>query len=157
MGRPIVLVYIWWSLFVRLADADREAITSRTLLHGVARQTQHAGQTRLTVASHSGRRHAVVAALRRVDGFFWTLTRTAEQLTAEDRWRRILGVPLKKHLHRRERGPQPLLPPPLAAPTCQNRPRNRLSRPPCKALVPGQLPGLESNQLNRVPRLRKSR
>ena len=67
MARLIALTYNWWSLFVRLADPDhhREAITSRPpLLHGVARQTHHAGQTRLTVTSHHGRREAVVAALR---------------------------------------------------------------------------------------------
>ena len=86
MARLIALIYNWWSLFVRLADPDhhREAITSRPLLlHGVARQTWHAGQTRLTVTSHHGRREAVAAALRRIAGFFRALTRSAEQLTAE--------------------------------------------------------------------------
>ena len=56
-------------LFVRLADPDhhREAITSRPLLlHGVARQTRHGAQTRLTVTSHHARRSAIVAALRRI-------------------------------------------------------------------------------------------
>ena len=46
MARLIALIYNWWSLFVRLADPDhhREAITSRPLLlHGIARQTHHAG------------------------------------------------------------------------------------------------------------------
>ena len=50
MARLIALIYNWWSLFVRLADPDhhREAITSRPLLlHGIGRQTHHAGQTRL--------------------------------------------------------------------------------------------------------------
>ncbi len=50
MARLIALTYNWWSLFVRLADPDRhrEAITSRRLLlHGIARRTQHAGQTQL--------------------------------------------------------------------------------------------------------------
>ena len=59
MARLIALIYNWWSLFVRLADPDhhREAITSRPLLlHGIARQTHHAGQTRLTVTSNHGRR-----------------------------------------------------------------------------------------------------
>ena len=52
MARLVGLIYNWRSLFVRLADPDhhREAITSRPLLlHGVARQTRHGGQTRLTV------------------------------------------------------------------------------------------------------------
>ena len=88
MARLITLIYNWWSLFVRLADPDhhREAITSwPLLLHGIARGTQHAGQTRLTVTSSHGRRRLVVAALRRITGFFRSLIRSAEQLNAEDR------------------------------------------------------------------------
>ena len=57
MARLIALIYNWWSLFVRLADPDhhREATTSRPLLlHGVARQTRHGGQTRLTVTRATG-------------------------------------------------------------------------------------------------------
>ena len=49
----VALVYNWWSLFVRLADPDhhREAITTRPLLlTAVARQTQHAGQVKLTIS-----------------------------------------------------------------------------------------------------------
>ena len=119
MARLIALIYNWWSLFVRLADPDhhREAITSRPLLlHGIARQTHHAGQTRLTVTSSHGRRRAVVAALRRITGFFQTLVRSAEQLSAEDRWRRILAEALKKYLRGRQPGRQPWLPPPRVAP-----------------------------------------
>ena len=120
MARLVGLIYNWWSLFVRLADPDhhREAITSRPLLlHGIARQTRHGGQTRLTVTSTHGRRTAVVAALRRITGFFQTLVRSAEQLSAEDRWRRILAEALKKYLGGRRPGRQPWLPPPRAAPT----------------------------------------
>ena len=104
---------------MRLADPDhhREAITSRPLLlHGIARQTRHGGQTRLTVMSTHGRRTAVVAALRRITGFFQTLVRSAEQLSAKDRWRRILAEALKKYLGGRRPGRQPWLPPPRAAP-----------------------------------------
>jgi hypothetical protein len=67
MARLVALVYDWWTLFVRLADPDRhrEALTSRPLLlHGVARQTRHAGQTRLTVTACHGRRDQVIQALR---------------------------------------------------------------------------------------------
>ncbi len=121
MARLVALICNWWSLFVRLADPDhhREAITSRPLLlHGVARQTHHAGQTRLTVTSHHGRRKTVMAALRRIAGFFRSLTQTAEQLSAGDRWRRILAEALRKYLHGREPGRQPWLPPPRAATAC---------------------------------------
>ena len=118
MARLIALIYDWWSLFVRLADPDhhREAITSRPLLlHGIGRQTHHAGQTRLTATSSHGRRGAVVAALRRITGFFQTLMRSAEQLSAEDRWRRILAEALKKYLRGRQPGRQPWIPPPRPA------------------------------------------
>ena len=66
-----------------------------------ARQIHHAGQTRLTVTSHHGRREAAAAALRRIAGFFRAPTQSAEQLTAEDRWPRILAEALKKYLHGR--------------------------------------------------------
>lgn len=59
MARLVALVYNWWTLFVRLATPHKhhEAITSRPLLlHGVATQTQHAGQTRLTITSMPSRR-----------------------------------------------------------------------------------------------------
>ena len=118
MARLIALIYNWWSLFVRLADPDhhREAIASRPLLlHRIGRQTHHAGQTRLTVTSHHGRWCAVVAALRRITGFFRTLMRNAEQLSVEDRWRRILVEALKKYLRGRQPGRQPWLPPPQPA------------------------------------------
>ena len=54
MARMVALVYNWWNLFVRLAQPHKhfEAITSRPLLlHGVATQTKHAGQTRLIITS----------------------------------------------------------------------------------------------------------
>ncbi|MBV8591517.1 MAG: hypothetical protein JO212_15920, partial [Acetobacteraceae bacterium] len=59
LARSVGLIYNWWSLFVRLADPEhyREAITSRPLLlQAIARQTRHAGQTKLTVSSTHGER-----------------------------------------------------------------------------------------------------
>ena len=113
MARLVALVYDWWTLFVRLADPDRhrEALTSRPLLlHGVARQTRHAGQTRLTVTACHGRRDQVIQALRRMSKFFQELRQTAEQLTATERWVRILSQALVKYL----RGRQLRAPPRLA-------------------------------------------
>jgi len=49
LAGSVALIFNWWSLFVRLADLDHrpEAITSRPLLmQAIARQTQHAGQTK---------------------------------------------------------------------------------------------------------------
>ena len=72
-------------------------------------------QIRLTVTPSHGRRGAVVAALRRITSFFQSLVRGAEQLSAEDRWRRILAEALKKYLRGRQPGRQPWLPPPRPA------------------------------------------
>ena len=58
MARYIGLIYNWWSLFVRLLNPDKhsEAITSRPMILGsVARQTQHAGQKRLTISLTHGK------------------------------------------------------------------------------------------------------
>ena len=120
MARLIALVYNWWSLFARLADPDhhREAITSRPLLlHGVARQTRHAGQTRLTVTSCHGRRQHVVRALSRIAKFFRELWQNAEQLSVYEKWLRILAEALRKYLHGRQPRLPPWLPPQRAAPT----------------------------------------
>ena len=88
MARLIALVYNWWTLFVGLADPDhhREAITSRPLLlHGVARQTRHAGQTRLTVTSSHGRRDRVVQALRAIAALLAVLRRRDLRCLARER------------------------------------------------------------------------
>ena len=113
MARLIALVYNWWTLFGRLADPDhhREALTSRPLLlHGIARQTRHAGQMRLTITASHGRRHQAVLALRRIAKFFEDLRQTAEQSTAAERWRRILSQALVKYLHGRQLRQPPWLP-----------------------------------------------
>ncbi|MBV8093702.1 MAG: hypothetical protein JO110_10785, partial [Acetobacteraceae bacterium] len=82
LARSVALIYNWWSLFVRLADPEhyREAITSRPLLlQAIARQTRHAGQTKLTVSSTHGERHQVRRAYLRIARFFAALREKAEQ------------------------------------------------------------------------------
>jgi hypothetical protein len=69
IARMIALVYNWWSLFVRLVEVEKhyEAIVSRPLLlHGVGKQTQHAGQTTLTITSSHGRESYMKASYARV-------------------------------------------------------------------------------------------
>lgn len=101
LARMVGLVYNWWSLFVRLADPDqhREAITSRPmLLHGVARQTQHGGQTKLTVNSlhaHAGKIREMLTSLSQ---FLTRLVNDAEQFTETERWRIILSKIFEKFL-----------------------------------------------------------
>jgi hypothetical protein len=113
MAKSIALVYNWWSLFVRLAQPDyrMEAITSRPLLlHAVAKQTKHSGQTHLTITSTHGDRKLLERLLSRVVGFFEELRRCAEQLTAEQRWIRILSKAMEKFLNSRTLKPPDLLP-----------------------------------------------
>ncbi|MEK7075071.1 MAG: transposase [Patescibacteria group bacterium] len=93
MARMVALVYNWWTLFVRLAHPHKhfEAIVSRPLLlHGVATQTKHAGQTRLTITSTHAKAAAIQAVLTSLAGFLGLLKAAAEQLTQAQRLRAIL-------------------------------------------------------------------
>lgn len=93
MARMVALVYNWWTLFVRLAHPHKhfEAISSRPLLlHGVATQTRHAGQTRLTITSTHAKQALIQAVLTNLANFLSLLKATAEQLTDAQRLRAIL-------------------------------------------------------------------
>ncbi|NOR80230.1 MAG: transposase [Methyloprofundus sp.] len=101
VARMIALVYNWWSLFVRLAEPDKhfEAIVSRPLLlHGVGRQTTHAGQKTLTITSSHGRAPFVREAYQRINDFFNHLKAIAPQLTPLQCWYQILSEAMKKYL-----------------------------------------------------------
>jgi hypothetical protein len=94
MARHTALIYNWWNLFSRLAIPEKhiEALSSRPLLlHAVGRQTQHAGQTTLTLTSMHAETSRIQRALRDLTGFFRTLRDTAEQLDWAQRWRSILS------------------------------------------------------------------
>lgn len=93
MARLVALVYNWWTLYVRLAHPHKhfEAISSRPLLlHGVATQSRHAGQTRLTITSTHAKQAVIQAVLTQLAGFLSSLKSTAEQLTDGQRLRAIL-------------------------------------------------------------------
>jgi Transposase DDE domain group 1 len=108
IARIVALAANWWNLFVRLADPDQhhEAITSRPLLlQAIGRQTQHAGQTTITITSPHGQHHRARRAFLRIAGFFARLRQTAEQLTDLDRWYRILSFALVKYLKGRQLDP----------------------------------------------------
>ena len=92
MARMVALVYNWWTLYVRLAQPHKhfEAISSRPLLlHGVATQTKHAGQTRLTITSTHAKQATIQAVLTNLAAFLNQLKATAEQLTDLQRLRVI--------------------------------------------------------------------
>ena len=91
----------WWTLFVRLAPPHKhfEAISSRPLLlHGVATQTQHAGQTRLTITSLHAKQAAIQAVLTSLAGFLSALKAAAEPWTDADRLRAILARAFTKFM-----------------------------------------------------------
>ena len=93
LARVIGLIYNWWSLYTRLAIPNRhtEATTSRPLLlQGVARQTQHANQSTLTITSLHAHALQVRQALGAVSRFLQRVRQTAEQLSPADRWRAVL-------------------------------------------------------------------
>ena len=115
MARTTALIDNWWSLFVRLVKPDQptEALTSRLLmLYALGKQTQHAGQTHLTISSTHAEADSVEAAFRRIAQFFKTLSATAEHLNTVQRWCRILSLALVKYLHGRQLQPPAWLPAP---------------------------------------------
>ena len=88
-ARAVALIYNWWSWYVRLAHPKTrlEAITSRPLLlAGVARLTQHAGQSRLLLTITHAASDQVKAMIANVRKGLDTVRATAPQLTKTERW-----------------------------------------------------------------------
>jgi hypothetical protein len=119
-ARAVALIYNWWSWYVRLAhpQARREAITSRPLLlSGVARLTQHAGQSRLLVTlTHAAgdQIRAMIAAVRKG---LEHIRATAPQLQKPERWRALIRYIVAQILASRPAQPPPFaLTTPLLAP-----------------------------------------
>jgi Transposase DDE domain group 1 len=114
MARTVALAYNWWNIYVRLVNPERhmEAITSRPLfLHAIARKTRHAGQITLKLSTPHGDALWATQRLAKVAAFLDGLKRTAEQLTREQKWYRILSEALKKWLKGRQLKPPPRLTP----------------------------------------------
>jgi hypothetical protein len=115
VARFIALIYNWWNLFVRLAEPDKhlEAITSRPLLlSAIAERSRHARQTTLRVASSHAKAGWAASVLSGIARFLRELTQNAEQLTADQRWCRILSHAARSWLC----GRQLRAPPRLMAP-----------------------------------------
>ena len=105
MARIVALAYNWWTLFTRLAEPDRhrEAITARPLMmHAIARRTEHAGRTTLTITSTHGDHKLAERAYRRIARFLATVRSTAEQLTPLQRLYRILSEAMRHFLNGRQ-------------------------------------------------------
>lgn len=111
VARATALIYNWWSLFVRLAIPNRhaEAITSRPLLlHAIGKKTEHGGQTTVTITSTHAKTSTVQKILRSLANFLKKI-RTAEQLSWEEKWRRILSRVFVYFLRGKLLRPPPLL------------------------------------------------
>lgn len=88
-ARAVALIYNWWSWYVRLAHPKTrlEAITSRPLLlAGIARLTQHAGQSHLLLTITHAASTQVKAMIANVRKGLQFVRATAPQLTKPERW-----------------------------------------------------------------------
>lgn len=115
MAKMIALIYNWWTLFVRLVSPDQhlEAITSRPLLlNAVGKQTQHAGHKSISINSNHAKFKKVQLAFIQLSEFFKTLKPCAEQLTRQEKMKRIIYRAFKKFLGELPHGPPKLLPAP---------------------------------------------
>lgn len=112
MARIVGLVYNWWNLFARLGNPDKhmEAISSRPLLlHGVGRQTEHAGQTRLKISSMHGLKKKVIFCFNRIAKTLNDVLLKARHLTKLQIWNLILSKALVKFLNGRNLNPKTLI------------------------------------------------
>jgi hypothetical protein len=92
-ARAVALIYNWWSWYVRLAHpkARLEALTSRPLLlAGIARQTAHAGQTRLLVTLTHACADQVKTMIANVRQGLDAILASVPQLAKPERWRALV-------------------------------------------------------------------
>ena len=98
-ARAVALIYNWWSWYVRLAHPKTrlEAITSRPmLLAGVARLTQHAGQSQLLLTlTHAAGAH-IRAMIVNVRNGLDAVIASAPQLTKPERWNALVRYIIAK-------------------------------------------------------------
>ena len=121
-ARAVALIYNWWSWYVRLANppARREAITSRPLLlSGVARLTEHAGQSRLLVTLVHGAGDQIKGMIANVREGLAHVRATAPQLATRECWNALVRYIIGKIFAARRHRPTPIgsYPPWLAAET----------------------------------------
>jgi hypothetical protein len=101
MAKINALIYNWWTIFTRLANPDShlEAISSRPLLlNAIAKQTTHAGQTKITITSIHRKSKKITQVLTQISRFLQCLKSSAEQLTSDQRFTKILMTAFRKFL-----------------------------------------------------------
>ncbi len=101
-ARIVALVYNWWTLFTRWVDPDKhkEGITSRPLmLHGVARQVNHGGQTILKITHMHGKREKIQKSMKLIQNFLGKIKKHAEHIFSQvEKWILILSEIFRNHL-----------------------------------------------------------
>jgi len=118
-ARAVALIYNWWSWYVRLAHPKTrlEAITSRPLLlAGVARLTQHAGQSRLLLTLTHAAGDQIKAMVANVRKGLDTVLAAAPQLPKAERWPALVRYIVGKILAAKPKNPAPPSPLPWASP-----------------------------------------
>lgn len=122
-ARAVALVYNWWSWYVRLAHPKTrlEAITSRPLLlNGVARLTEHAGQSRLLLTLTHAAGHQIKAMIANVRKGLDMVMANAPQLAKAERWKSLMRYIIDKIIAAKKGGTRataPVLPNPAPIPT----------------------------------------
>ncbi len=119
-ARAVALIYNWWSWYVRLAHPKTrlEAITSRPmLLSGIARLTQHAGQSRLLLPlTHACGDHIKSMKSPIYEKGLDHVLANAPQLTKADRWSVLARYIINKIIATKPKNSQLLgFPPPSLA------------------------------------------
>lgn len=115
MAKIIALIYNWWTLFARLVAPNQhlEAVTSRPLLlNAVGKQTKHSGHKLLQISSSHGKFKKVQLAFIHLSDFFKTLKPCAEQLSRQEKMKRMICCAFRKFLGELPHGPPSLLPRP---------------------------------------------
>ena len=119
-ARAVALMYNWWSWYVRLAHPKTrlEAITSRPmLLSGIARLTQHAGQSRLLLTLSHAAGDQIKSMITNIRKGLDHVRATAPPLTKSGRWLALVRYIVTKILPARPKTRYPIAldPPSLAA------------------------------------------
>jgi hypothetical protein len=108
-ARAVALIYNWWSWYVRLAHPKRrlEAITSRPmLLNGIARMTQHAGQSRLLLTLTHEAEDKIKSMIANIREGLDTILSNAPQLPKADRWPALVRYIINKIITRKPQNSQ---------------------------------------------------
>jgi hypothetical protein len=119
-ARAVALIYNWWSWYVRLANPKTrlEAITSRPLLlSGVARLTEHAGQSRLLLTLTHGAGDQIKSMIATIRKGLDHVLATTPQLPKLDRWQALVRYIIERIIAAKKANtptPTALAPPNLA-------------------------------------------